>query len=188
MKLGQKTIIWVMLILLLVSAPVGFILSHALDRKDVATPGDAISEEVIIITEEIITEVTTEEVTTTEKIVTEAPITEASVIITEEITSEETGDGSDATYEASSFKSIGVIEWNGKKWTWYSQKVLPGGSLDIPGRYIDEDDFVCDEDGYIVLASYDYEKGIVLDTPFGRKGKVYDYCPTSGIIDVYTNY
>ena len=84
------------------------------------------------------------------------------------------------------FRRQGVIYADGVKWTWYSERVLPGRGLNIPGRHSDGN-YVRDGDGYIVLASCDYPKGTVLNTPFGR-GKVYDYCPTSGVIDVYTSW
>lgn len=84
------------------------------------------------------------------------------------------------------FRRQGVIYADGFKWTWYSERVLPGRGLNIPGRHSDGN-YIRDGDGYIVLASCDYEKGTVIQTPFGV-GKVYDYCPTSGVIDVYVSW
>lgn len=84
------------------------------------------------------------------------------------------------------FKRQGVVYADGFKWTWYSERVLPGRGLNIPGRHSDGN-YVRDEEGYIVLASCDYPNGTVLNTPFGV-GKVYDYCPTSGTIDIYTSW
>lgn len=84
------------------------------------------------------------------------------------------------------FKRQGVVYADGFKWTWYSERVLPGRGLNIPGRYSDGN-YVRDGEGYIVLASRDLKKGDIIDTPFGR-GKVYDYCPTSGVIDVYVSW
>lgn len=84
------------------------------------------------------------------------------------------------------FRKAGVIYYNGYKFTYYSEKVLPGPGLKIPGRHSDGN-FVRDGDGYIVLASCDLPKGTVVQTPFGP-GKVYDYCPTSGTIDVYVSW
>lgn len=94
----------------------------------------------------------------------------------------------EATYTASQFKSCGVIYWGDWKWTWYSQKVLPGGGLEIPGRHVDENNYICDENNYICLASSTLPKGTVIDTPFGKKGKIYDYGCAAHIIDVYTNF
>lgn len=85
----------------------------------------------------------------------------------------------------SQFKFRGAMNWNGHRWTYYSETVLPGSALNIPGRHV-ADGAVCDADGYVVLASCDYAKGTVIDTPIG-KGKVYDYCPTSGTIDLYVH-
>lgn len=84
------------------------------------------------------------------------------------------------------FKRMGVISDGNYKYTWYSESVLPGRGLNIPGRYSDGN-YVKDEDDYIVLASIDLPEGTVMETPFGW-GKVYDVCPTSGIIDVYCSW
>ena len=92
------------------------------------------------------------------------------------------------SYASTDLMYAGVINWGGWRWTWYSQQVLPGGGLSIPGRHVDASGYVCDGDGYICLASGSHSKGTVLDTPMGRTGKVYDYCATGGTIDVYTNW
>lgn len=88
---------------------------------------------------------------------------------------------------SNNFKSQGVVHWNDTRYTWYSQNVLPGGGLDIPGRHVGGDDFIYDDDEYIVIASSDHAYGTVVETPFGQ-GKVYDTGCDSGTIDVYTNY
>lgn len=78
----------------------------------------------------------------------------------------------------------GVINWGGYKFTFYSQSVLPGGGLKIPGRHIDGG-YVCDADGYIVLAN-DAPRGTIIPTPFsGKYGKVYDRGTTGNHFDVY---
>ena len=90
---------------------------------------------------------------------------------------------------ASEFQFLGVVEDDGVRYTWYSQNVLPGGGLDelnANGRHV-EGGYVVDGDGYIAVASSDYEKGTVIDTPFGE-AKVYDTGCASGTIDVYTNF
>ena len=80
-----------------------------------------------------------------------------------------------AKYTPSYFKRMGIIEYNGWRWTWYSQRVLPGGGLRIPGRHVDaRTGFICDKNGYICLASNNIPYGSTVDTPFGRKGKIYD--------------
>ncbi len=99
-------------------------------------------------------------------------------------------DTTEAAYTPEELRYHGTFRWNGSKWTWYSEKVLPGGGLDIPGRHLDEDGFVCDEDGYICLAA-DIEyisRGTIVDTPFGRPGKIYDCGCAYGTIDVYVGW
>ena len=84
------------------------------------------------------------------------------------------------------FRKAGVIYANGYRYTYYSEKVLPGPDLKIPGRHSDGD-FVRDGDDYICVASCDLPKGTVVDTPFGE-GKVYDVCGQSGTIDIYVSF
>ena len=86
----------------------------------------------------------------------------------------------------SEFRRAGVIYANGYKYTYYSEKVLPGPGLRIPGRHSDGN-FVRDGDGYICVASCDLPKGTVVPTPFGP-GKVYDVCGQSGVIDIYVSW
>lgn len=83
--------------------------------------------------------------------------------------------------------SKGRIWYNGHTETYYSQKVLPGGGLAIPGRHIASDGTIRDADGYIVLASDDYPRGTVVETSLGA-GKVYDTGRGSGNIDLYTDW
>ena len=95
---------------------------------------------------------------------------------------------SSAIYSSGDLQSMGVIYWGGWRWTWYSQNVLPGGGLNIPGRHVDGNGYVCDGDGYICLASSVLAKGTVIDTPFGKPGKVYDSGCAADTLDVYTNF
>jgi hypothetical protein len=83
---------------------------------------------------------------------------------------------------------MGVINWDGWRWTWYSESILPGGGLDIPGRYTDSEGWVRDGNGYICLASSTLPFGTIIDTPFGSNGKIYDAGCAAGTIDVYTNW
>lgn len=79
---------------------------------------------------------------------------------------------------------------DGTRYTWYSERVLPGGGLDelnSNGRAVNGDGYVVDGDGYIAVASSDHEQGTVLDTPWGE-AKVYDTGCDSGTVDVYTNW
>ena len=93
-----------------------------------------------------------------------------------------------AQYSIDDLEFQGVINALGKKWTFYSERVLPGGGLNIPGRHT-ADGFVRDGEGYIVLAaSSSVGHGTIIDTPFGSQGKVYDTCASchAGWFDVYT--
>lgn len=91
-------------------------------------------------------------------------------------------------YSPSHFKSAGVIYWGGWKWTWYSQRVLPGGGLRIPGRHVGANGYVMDGNNRICLASSSLRKGTVVQTPFGAEGCVYDSGCAAGILDVYTDF
>ncbi len=86
-----------------------------------------------------------------------------------------------------SFK--GVVYYNGHRETYYSQKVLPGNGLKIPGRHVADDGTIRDGDGYIcVAANTSYmKKGTVLMTSLGP-AKVYDCGCAYGTIDVYVNW
>ena len=83
--------------------------------------------------------------------------------------------------------SKGRIWFNGHSETYYSQKVLPGGGLAIPGRHIASDGTIRDRDNYIVVASDDYPKSTVVQTSLGA-GKVYDSGSGKGNIDLYTDW
>ena len=87
-------------------------------------------------------------------------------------------------FDLDDFMFRGVIYWSGYKFTYYSEKVLPGGGLRIPGRHVNVDGYVADEDGYIVLAG-DAAMGTVFETPFGYKGKIYDRGTVGNHLDVY---
>lgn len=89
-------------------------------------------------------------------------------------------------YSPDDLMMMGVIYWGGWRFTWYSENVLPGGGLDIPGRWSDGN-FVRDCDNYICVASSDLPKGTIIETPWGT-AKVYDCGCASGTIDVYTSW
>lgn len=86
-------------------------------------------------------------------------------------------------------KRKGVAFYGGHKETWYSEKVLPGTGLNIPGRHVASDGTIRDADGYIVVASdLSYmSRGTVLMTSLGP-AKVYDTGCDYGTIDIYTNW
>lgn len=86
----------------------------------------------------------------------------------------------------SQMKFRGVVNYAGYRYTYYSQSVLPGGGLRIPGRHV-EKGCVVDEDGYICVASSTHPKGTIVPTPLVEfpKGKVYDSGCAYGTIDLY---
>jgi len=96
------------------------------------------------------------------------------------------------TITVSQFRKRGRVKYGKYEYTWYSEKVLPGGGLNIPGRKTEVIDgqlsVVTDRDGYIVVASDDLSKQSIVNTPLGRKGKVYDCGPGHGIIDIYVSW
>lgn len=86
-------------------------------------------------------------------------------------------------------RSKGVVYYNGHRETYYSERVLPGAGLKIPGRHVADDGTVRDEDGYICVASdLSYlSKGSILLTSLGP-AKVYDTGCAYGTIDIYVNW
>lgn len=86
-------------------------------------------------------------------------------------------------------KRKGAIYFNGHRETYYSERVLPGTSLAIPGRHVADDGTIRDADGYICVAadpSY-ASRGSVLITSLGP-AKVYDSGCAYGTIDIYVNW
>ena len=85
--------------------------------------------------------------------------------------------------------SKGALYFNGHKETYYSEKVLPGETLNIPGRHVADDGTIRDGDGYIcVAANSSYlEKYSILITSVGP-AKVYDSGCDYGTIDIYTSW
>lgn len=80
---------------------------------------------------------------------------------------------------------------SGYKETWYSQRVLPGYGLNIPGRHVDSRGLVCDGNGYICVSvnqnDTKYPRGSLIETTLGT-GKVYDCGCALGVIDIYCNW
>lgn len=131
------------------------------------------------------TEVTTEQPTTIKTTKATKPKETKKVMkSTEPIESPE----NEVLYSAFYFKRMGVINWDGWRWTWYSERVLPGDGLDIPGRHADSDGYICDGDDYMCLSSSVLSKGTIISTPFGKSGKVYDCGCANDTIDVYVNW
>ena len=86
-------------------------------------------------------------------------------------------------------KSKGAQYFNGHKETYYSERVLPGTSLAIPGRHVADDGTIRDGDGFICVAADPgfMAKGSILITSLGP-AKVYDCGCAYGIIDIYVNW
>lgn len=84
------------------------------------------------------------------------------------------------------FKSQGIINQNGYRYSYYSSNVLRHYRTD---EWTAGDDGIYrDSDGYVVAASDAHPQGSTVDTPFG-KGKVYDTgVGRNDTIDIYTNY
>ena len=91
------------------------------------------------------------------------------------------------SYYGTDLMTDGVVYDGGTRYTWYSERVLPGGGLDIPGRHVNSDGFVCDANGRIAVASSDLPYGTSVSTPWGD-GVVYDGGCASGTIDIYTSW
>ncbi|MDD5952293.1 MAG: hypothetical protein PUC32_01360 [Oscillospiraceae bacterium] len=81
----------------------------------------------------------------------------------------------------------GAIVFDGHRETYYSQKVLPGGGLNIPGRHVAPDGTIRDGEGYICVANEDVPKGSLIMTSLGV-GKVYDAGCPSGTVDIYVDW
>lgn len=83
----------------------------------------------------------------------------------------------------------GAQYFDGHKETYYSEKVLPGYGLRIPGRHVADDGTIRDEEGYIAVAADPafMSRGTVLMTSLGP-AKVYDTGCAYGTIDIYVNW
>ena len=84
----------------------------------------------------------------------------------------------------------GALYYGDHKETYYSQNVLPGGGLNIPGRHVCSfDGTVRDEEGYICVAADPsfYPWGSIVETSLGY-GKVYDCGCAYGTIDIYCDW
>lgn len=104
------------------------------------------------------------------------------------VTSGDSSSSGDGYLTVSQLKFRGVVYYNGWRLTYYSQSVLPGGGLDIPGRHV-EDGFVCDSDGRISVACSTLPKGTIVKLPFVNhtEGVVRDSGCAAGTLDIYTS-
>ena len=98
----------------------------------------------------------------------------------------------DGTWVAGSdFAWMGVYydSGSGYSYTYYSEKVLPGGGLSIPGRHVGDEGYVMDGNGNLCLASDDLSFGTVVSVPFGTgTAVVYDCGSGYGNLDVYVSW
>ncbi len=159
------------------------------EETTVPTTKETTTEKVVTTTEKKVV-TTTEAPTTTEK-PTEAPKVETSgnTVTIGGQTIELLYSGRYNVCSNPLTAPMGVKHFNGHRETWYSQKVLPGGGLKIPGRHVADDGTVRDGEGYIVVASdLSYlSRGSVVLTSLGP-GKVYDTGCAYGTIDIYVNW
>lgn len=97
-----------------------------------------------------------------------------------------------AWYSGSDFQfsgGSGYDDDSGFSFTWYSENVLNGSGLDIPGRHVGDEGYVCDGDGNLCIASDDLPPGTVVDVPFGTGvGVVYDSGSGYGNLDMYVSW
>ena len=84
-------------------------------------------------------------------------------------------------------RAKGKVKFNGHYETWYSQKVLPGKGLKIPGRHVDSRGLVMDNQGNICVATTLVAMGKKINTSLGM-GKRYDTCGVANTVDIYTNW
>lgn len=86
-------------------------------------------------------------------------------------------------------KRRGAIYFNGHRETYYSEKVLPGNGLRIPGRHVADDGTIRDDNGYICVAADPgfLARGSILITSLGP-AKVYDSGCAYGTVDIYVNW
>ncbi len=83
----------------------------------------------------------------------------------------------------------GVVYYNGHKECYYTQTLLPGKGLYLPGRHVAEDGTIRDGDGYICVAA-DLKflpRYSTVMTSLGP-GKVYDTGCRYGTVDIYTDW
>ena len=96
------------------------------------------------------------------------------------------GSGSSSgNYSGDGFKSQGVVNWNGTRYTWYSSNSLY--HYRTPEWTVNSDGFYTNSDGYLICASDDYAQGTIVDTPWGE-AIVEDCGAGSGTLDMYTKF
>ena len=83
----------------------------------------------------------------------------------------------------------GVTYFNGHRETYYSQNVLPGSALYIPGRHVADDGTIRDWQGYICAAADTsfFDRYDIVLTSLGP-AKIYDTGCPYGTIDIYVDW
>lgn len=179
------------------------------ELKTLTTTETEEETEAEVTTEEVTTQASKEEEVTTECIITtttapteevteaisEEPIT-ADTTLSKELTGDEYFEGVKLQYSApynitdnKLTATKGVVRFNGHKECYYTQTLLPGKGLYLPGRHVAEDGTIRDGDGYICVAANlkflpRYTKVMTSLGP----GKVYDTGCAYGTVDIYTDW
>lgn len=168
-----------------------------LEREE---PTTAIKKEEVT-TECVITTTTAPIEEVTEEIIDEEPATKeelptADTTLSKELTGDEYFEGVklqySAPYDITDNKltaTKGVVRFNGHKECYYTQTLLPGKGLYLPGRHVAEDGTIRDGDGYICVAANlkflpRYTKVMTTLGP----GIVYDTGCAYGTVDIYTDW
>lgn len=89
----------------------------------------------------------------------EPTVVENEPVVVEQTYEEPTVPTCSKKYSCSRFKKLGRVRYGDYTYTWYSQRVLPGGGLNIPGRHLNKYGLVVDENEYVVIASDDLPHG-----------------------------
>ncbi len=162
--------------------------SSALDVGQTVNTGGKAGLKKTVYTKKCVNGVETEKTVASEEILI-SPVNAVTTVGTKKASAPAALAGGAHVYTSCLTKTGGVYKnpYTGLRETYYSQKVLPGGGLVIPGRHVNEEGFVCDGDGFICVASNDYAKGTVIETSRGM-GKVYDCGCARGTLDVYVNW
>lgn len=166
------------------------ITTEVLEREEPITTikKEEVTPECVITT----TTAPTEEIT---EVILEKPTTE-DITLSKESTDDEYFEGVklqySAPYDITDNKltaTKGVVYFNGHKECYYTQTLLPGEGLYLPGRHVAEDGTIRDGDGYICVAANlkflpRYTKVMTTLGP----GIVYDTGCAYGTVDIYTDW
>lgn len=81
-----------------------------------------------------------------------------------------------AEYYIKYLRTTAPVIWHGRKYTYYTSRLLPIWKLPVKGLHLDKNGMWCDKWDYIVLGSSRANKAnkVIFATPFGKFGRVYD--------------